>query len=397
MYPLLANYLGFYGLCGQLGIDPGEIAKFLQGYDTKIMECDRRLSRLAQSALDHGLRDLFVGTDAEQLDGVLRSGSSAARWVEEFDGFLDEFGWRTEGIADINLAPWIEDPTPPLGNIRSSLIKGEIHDFAAAHRHAVDQREAAVDAARSRLTRAEQQSFDAALESCVKANFAWWNEEHNHYIDLRATIPLRRACLAIGEKLGADSPDDTLFVFWDELLEVLDGATRWSDHSSLIGERRDYYEMWIDRRDTMPKVLGTIPESVTDPILLEVFGLHKQYFAALRNADAEVSELAGVPASGGLVRGVARVLRDSTELHAMNPGEILVCEATTPNWTPAFAKIAACVCDGGGTLTHASIVSREYRIPCVVGVGVATSVVRDGDEIEVDGTNGIVRIFRDAA
>ena len=50
--------------------------------------------------------------------------------------------------------------------------------------------------------------------------------------------------------------------------------------------------------------------------------------------------------------------------------------------------------DGGGTLTHASIISREYRIPCVVGVGVATTVIRNGDDIEVDGTRGTVRIFR---
>ena len=397
MYPLLANYLGFYGLCGQLGIDPGEISKFLQGYDTKIMECDRELSRLAQAAIDRDLQELFVSTDTAELDAALRGNPGAAGWVGEFDAFLQDFGWRTEGISDVNLAPWIEDPTSPLGNIRSSLLKDEIHDFEAAHRLAVEQREAALDEARSHLTVAEQKSFDAALDSCVKANFAWWNEEHNHYIDLRATIPLRRACLAIGKELGADRPDDTLYLFWDEMLEVLDGKMDWSDQGALISERRDYYDLWLSRRDTMPKIFGTIPESVSDPILLEIFGLHKQYFSALRNADSDVSELSGVPASSGVVRGRARVLHDSTELHTVKPGEILVCEATTPNWTPAFAKIAACVCDGGGTLTHASIVSREYRIPCVVGVGVGTSVVKDGDEIEVDGTNGIVRIFRDAA
>ena len=89
-------------------------------------------------------------------------------------------------------------------------------------------------------------------------------------------------------------------------------------------------------------------------------------------------------------------MHSAAELYSIEPGEVLVCEATSPNWTPAFAKIAACVCDGGGTLTHASIISREYRIPCVVGVGVATTLIRDGDEIEVDGTRGTVKIFRPA-
>src|ERR1700694_3253700 len=86
------------------------------------------------------------------------------------------------------------------------------------------------------------------------------------------------------------------------------------------------------------------------------------------------------PRRPGWVRGGARVLHSAGELHRIEPGEVLVCEATSPNWTPAFAKIAACVCDGGGTLTHASIISREYRIPCVVGGGVATQLLKDGDE-----------------
>ena len=95
-----------------------------------------------------------------------------------------------------------------------------------------------------------------------------------------------------------------------------------------------------------------------------------------------------------VARGPARVMHSAAELYTIEPGEVLVCEATSPNWTPAFAKIAACVCDSGGSLTHASIISREYRIPCVVGVGVATTLIRDGDEIEVDGTRGTVKIFR---
>jgi len=146
----------------------------------------------------------------------------------------------------------------------------------------------------------------------------------------------------------------------------------------------------------MPKLLGTIPDEVADPILIEIFGIHHHFLDALRATATDTSTLTGVGASTGVARGPARVMHSAAELHTIEPGEVLVCEATSPNWTPAFAKIAACVCDSGGSLTHASIVSREYRIPCVVGVGVATTVIRDGDEVEVDGTAGTVRIFRAA-
>lgn len=395
MYPLLASYVGFHGLCSELGIDPGEISKFLQGYDTKILECDRGLWKLTAAARRGGLEGVFAATAPEDLYATLTAqGGEAAGWLSTFDDFLAAYGWRTEGISDINLAPWVEDPTPPLGTIKTFLLKGEDHDFDTARQGAVEEREAAIDAARSALTAEEQASFDAALDSCQRANFAWWNEEHNHYIDLRATIPLRRACLAIAEALGCDRFDDTLFLFWPELTGVVSGERPYASYKGLVEERRQYYEHWRARRPAMPKVLGTIPEEVTDPILIEVFGMHHHFFDAMRTVGQDTSTLVGVAASGGVARGRARVLHSAGDLHRIQPGEVLVCEATSPNWTPAFGKIAACVCDGGGTLTHASIISREYRIPCVVGAGVATAVIRDGDEVEVDGTKGTVMVFR---
>jgi len=74
---------------------------------------------------------------------------------------------------------------------------------------------------------------------------------------------------------------------------------------------------------------------------------------------------------------VARVITTVSDLHLVEPGEILVCGGTTTEWTPAFGIITACVCDTGGSLTHAAIVSREYGIPCVVGTAIATQVGQD--------------------
>ena len=104
----------------------------------------------------------------------------------------------------------------------------------------------------------------------------------------------------------------------------------------------------------------------------------------------------GFPASVGKVRGRARVMLTAEDLPSIVEDEILVCEATSPNWTPAFAVIAGCVCDGGGSLTHAAIVSREYGIPCVVGCSVATSRIRTGDLVEVDGSTGTITILERA-
>lgn len=392
-YPLLANYVAFYGVCDEFGIDTGEISKFLQGRDNKIMQCDRELWDLTQLARSQGIDTVFRDNDAAAIDGALRATAKTQHWLGAFDKFLAEFGHRTDTVHDVTLASWIEDTTPPLGMIKTFLNMDKDHDFGDAHQQAVDERDAALDNARSRLSLEEQRVFDAALESCKKANFAWWNEEHNYYIDLRATIPLRKACLAVGTALDAETPGDAVFLFWPELMSAIDGDTKWQSYRSLISERKDYFKSWTDRRFAVSKVVGHVPDDADDPILLEIFGHSRNFFAALRDADREVAELTGVPASSGSVRGRARVLVDESLLHAIQPGEILVCDGTTPSWTPVFAKIAACVCDGGGTLTHASIISREYRIPCVVGVGTATKNIRTNDEIEVDGTTGRVRIL----
>jgi pyruvate,water dikinase len=400
MYPLLANYAGFYGLCTELGLDPGQVGRFLQGYDTKIMETDRELWRLTTAARSASLDQVFASNAAGQIRSALSAhGGSASTWLTTFDDFLQVYGWRTEGSCDIALPSWNEDPTPALGMIKSFLQKDTVHDFEKARNAAVEEREEAVDAARSTLTLDEQKLFDGGLASCRAANFPWWQDDHNYYIDLRISLPMRWACQGIADRIGADHRDDTLYLFWEEIMDVSAGRQPYAKFRSLVEQRKQYFDYWLDRRPTLPKVVGTIPESVNDPILIEIFGLNSHFLRAVETAGSEatVKTLTGVPASKGTGRGPARVLHNADDLHRLSPGDVLVCESTSPNWTPAFAKIAACVCDGGGTLSHAAIVGREYRVPTVTATGLATVVISDGDEVEVDGTTGRVTVLRRAA
>lgn len=399
MYPLLANFVGFYGQCVEFGIDPLDIGTFLQGEDTKIMETDRALWDMTAKAKQAGLTDIFERTPAEELRATLsREGGPAGTWLRDFDDFLNVYGWRTEGSCDIALPSWIEDPTPALGMIKT-FMQQEVHDFDAARAAALRERDEAVDRARSTLTAQEQAIFDGGLASCRAANFPWWQDDHNYYLDLKVSLPMRWACQQIAERVGADASDDMNFLFWPENLQLVRGEKSYADFRTIIEARRQYFDHWYDRRITMPKMLGNIPDTVDDPILIEVFGLNPQFLDTVKASASgtEMTSLSGVPAAKGKARGPARVLTDADELHRIQPGEILVCESTSPNWTPAFAKIAGCVCDGGGTLSHAAIVGREYGVPTVTAAVVATSMIRDGDIVEVDGTSGTVTIFRDSA
>jgi phosphoenolpyruvate synthase/pyruvate phosphate dikinase len=105
----------------------------------------------------------------------------------------------------------------------------------------------------------------------------------------------------------------------------------------------------------------------------------------------EKDHLKGMSASQGKVIGKVKIIKDRTQLHRLEEGDILITKLTTPDFVMAMGKAAAIVTDIGGLTSHAAIVSRELAIPCVVGTETATKTFKDGDLIEVDATNGIVR------
>ncbi len=396
MYPLLAIYLQLYGLCAGNGIDPANIAKMLQGRDSKIMETDRAMWDLVDEARRLGIQEHFDHEPTQIRSALAAAGGNSSIWLTKFDDFLKVYGWRTEGIADINIPSWIEDQSSPLGQLRNFIKGGERHDFDAASRASHAERDEAIEGARSTLNGENLGAFNELLGICSVANFSWWNEDHNYYIDLRASIPMRRGALALAESVGAERYDDGTFLFMPEFMQVCNGTKQWKDLSTLATARHEYYDHYQTLRPTVPKVVGTLPDKVEDPVLIEIFGMHHHYFEGLKS-DVNSTVLTGFPASAGLYRGTARVMLSALELFDLEDGEILVTEATSPNWTPAFAIIGACVCDGGGSLTHAATVSREYGIPCVVGTSVATQRIKTGDVIEVDGSKGTVTIITRAA
>lgn len=392
MYPLTANYLGFYGLCGELGIDRGDVPKFLQGYETQPMKSDRKLWELANEARGTEAGRLITSTEPKAIYKTLKASMQAAGWVKKFDDFLVDFGNRQDRVVDVTSPSWIEDPSGPLGTIKSMLQSNEAYNFDESMKAAVDEREALIAKARAKLTKQECAAFDQALATCQKANFGWWNDDHNWYIDMRSVIPIRKTAQAIARTLDMADPFDINFLFYSEIRDICSGKEKIGSLSTLIKDRKDYFDHWDKLRTQMPKVLGKPPEAIIDPVLIEIFGITDDFLRIMKEGNTNTKSLTGMPASAGTAKGIARVLRSADEIHRLNDGDILVCEGTTPTWTAAFTKIAACVCDGGGTLTHASVVSREYRVPCVVGAGLATQVIKDGDIITVDGTKGIITI-----
>jgi len=110
----------------------------------------------------------------------------------------------------------------------------------------------------------------------------------------------------------------------------------------------------------------------------------------------DVSELKGQAGCIGHAKGVVKIIIRPADMAKMNQGDILVSIATDPDVVPAMKKAAAIVTEQGGVTSHAAIVSRELRIPCVIGTKIATRVLKDGDIVEVDANKGIVKIIKRA-
>jgi phosphohistidine swiveling domain-containing protein len=407
MYVLTANYLAFYALAEEIGLSGSQVSSFLSGQQTFYSRTDEELWRLAELARSLGVSSaLMTGAPADMRSRIAALPHGPV-WLGSFDQFLSEYGQRLEETCRIDTPSWVEDPSPALYSIGTFLAKPAGFDFHAARAAAVTERDGQIEAARRSVNGANLTRFNEALASNQAANFAWWNEEHNYLIDRRAAIPVRRATLELGTWLASSDeisdPTDLFFVFKPELFDVMSGggSTSWAELRAMIPDRRAYFEHWRERGPSLPPMLGTIPDVVPDPIMIEVFGLSGRFLETMRgdpgaagaSGAAGVTEVRGFPAAKGVVEGVARVITTVGDLHLVEPGEILVCGGTTTEWTPAFGIITACVCDTGGSLTHAAIVSREYGIPCVVGTAIATQVIKTGMRIRVDGRAGTVQVL----
>nr|MBA3532894.1 hypothetical protein [Ardenticatenales bacterium] len=108
------------------------------------------------------------------------------------------------------------------------------------------------------------------------------------------------------------------------------------------------------------------------------------------------TELTGRPVSPGVARGPARLIAHPGDFERLLPGDILVTSSPDPGWTPVFSTVAGMVTERGGQLSHGAVVAREYRLPAVSGISGAMQLLREGELLLVDGTQGIVLRLEEA-
>ena len=199
-------------------------------------------------------------------------------------------------------------------------------------------------------------------------------------------------------------PDDLLYLGRNEVRDALfDLVTGWGvgakpDRPGLLAGGDRAPPRHRGRAQDCPArspALNTPPESITEPFTRMLWGITTEQVQQWLGAGEAVEGggLRGMAASPGVVEGLARVVHDADQLSEVQQGEILVATVTAPSWGPIFGKIKATVTDIGGMMSHAAIVCREYGLPAVTGTGSASTTIKTGQRLRVDGTKGTVEIL----
>jgi pyruvate,water dikinase len=368
-----------------------EAYRLLQGFDNKTLEADRALWGVARKAVvSPEVKSVLEHHAAADVMAALEGSPAGQAFLAELSAYLNEYGRRGEAFFDLSTPGWIEDLTPVIKTLKDYMTRPD-HDPMAEMESLAAEREQLSARSRERLKEYPEPvtgQFEVLLKAAQES--AVLREEHTFWIDFAGTYHTRRMLLEIGRRFAEarviEEPEDVLYLKLDEV-EVTASAAPWIDRRRVVAGRRAEQEFF--RTVVPPPLLGTMPSGpLPDDPLSRALG---KMFGGAPQPPTAGGVLRGISGSSGRVHGPARVIRSLGEAGKLQRGDVLVCETTTPPWTPLFATAVAVVTDVGGVLSHCAVVAREYQIPAVVGTDRATTIIRDGQILEVDGDAGVVR------
>ena len=325
-------------------------------------------------ALD--LSDLLLNHSPQEALALLRALPKAQPFNEQLESFLQRHGHRCPNEVEFLKPRWVEAPEQVIELVANYLQSDEMINPSETEERQRQKREQAVAQIEAKLDLLRRGIFRALLK---KAQQALPIRDNSRYFVTKFLLPIRMLFAQLGqrwtERGWLKSPDDIFFLTVKEIQAIVDAGMPSAVNSTLselTANRRLAYEYWFTV--VPPDVIG--PDG--KPVLEKEENVHM---------------LEGIAVSGGKICGKARIVLDPSEAATLRTGEILVTQATDPGWTPVFPLVSGLVLEIGGQISHGAIVAREYGIPAVVNVRGATRLIRDGQTIEVDGTNGRVYLI----
>lgn len=320
---------------------------------------------LEQADADHFLEDLV------QLNGGPES-------RDAIETYLHKYGMRCAGEIDITKTRWSEKPSILVPMILNNIKNFEAGASKQKFEHGLQEalkKEAALLSRLMELPNGEQKARETQQMISLLRNFVGYREYPKYGIVSRFLI-YKQALLKEAEQLVQANviraKEDIYYLTFEEFREVV--RTRQVDEQ-LINKRKEEHKAY--ERLTPPRVITSDGEIITGKYRREHLPAHA---------------IIGLPVSSGVIEGRARVILNMEEAD-LEAGDILVTTFTDPSWTPLFVSIKGLITEVGGLMTHGAVIAREYGLPAVVGVEHATSLIKDGQRIRVNGTDGYIELL----
>jgi pyruvate,water dikinase len=305
----------------------------------------------------------------------LKGGEAVA---DSIKSYLKKYGMRCSAEIDITRMRWSEKPT-----ILVPMILNNIKAFGP-NAHSVKFEQGLQEARQKEqeiLSRLEQMPGGKSKAKKTKKmisvlrNFAGYREYNKYslvsYLWIIKQALLKEADNLVQKGVIREKEDIYYLTFW-ELWEAV--KTNRLDYS-LITKRKEEHEVF--EKLTPPRVITSEGEVIS---------------GEYDTGNIPQGALAGVPVSSGIIEGRARVILRMEDAD-IEEGDILVTAYTDPSWTPVFTSIKGLVTEVGGMMTHGAVVAREYGLPAVVSVEDATKLIKDGQRIRINGTEGYVELL----
>ncbi len=215
----------------------------------------------------------------------------------------------------------------------------------------------------------------------LMASFMYWR---THAAEVTAKVVYHSRDILTALAQGWDMTyDQVVYLSSEEAVSAAKQNLSAIERPTNFAERATAYGCHIDDHNQEVVVTGAILEQLTAQVVDTVA--------------TDITELHGVTASAGpIVRGYAKVILSPQDVSKFLEGDILVASETTPNFVPLMKKALAIVTETGGITSHAAIISRELRKPCVIGTKIATQAIKDGDLLEIDTGSGTITILQKA-
>jgi rifampicin phosphotransferase len=292
--------------------------------------------------------------------------------------YLDMYGMRCVGEIDITRPRWSERPTTLvpviLGNVKNFEPGEGKRRFEQGRQEAWKKEQDVLERLRA-LPDGERKAEETKRMIDRVRTFIGYREYPKYGIVSRYFV-YKQALLKEAERLVQAhvlrEKEDIFYLTLPELRDVVD-----MNHvdDQVTRQRKDAFKSY--QALTSPRVLTSEGEVIA---------------GAYRRDDLPTGSLVGLPVSAGTIEGRARVILDMAEAD-LEAGDILVTAYTDPSWSPLFVTVKGLVTQVGGLMTHGAVIAREYGLPAVVGVEHATRLIRDGQRIRVNGTDGYVEIL----